>query len=378
MSSPSNLSSPSTPAGSPAYRPLEEGAPSCDYHSLFCDTVPSTSSGVAPAASTPPAPLSPPQVEAAVSSVKSTTKRKHSTPDDEQEVQPRKRTRKTRHCEETSRSRKRTRTPSSSSDDEGLPSKKFPVQCPKGMPSWEWAYKYNTGEYIDLKKRFNKTFLKKLQQDLIQAQAALSPEDYTAGKLWEEVAPKQGAKQDPIVLFERLQGSRSRLDWNKLAKALSYLSQKNPASASSLIEQTRISKAINWLKVFIKNLDPLFHSPRTLVRGEVLTYLCGQALAVQDIHVSEAEPKKLTDRENRFCFISGEDFPRVLENPQALHEESAVCFCRHHDGPRLRGKGVSEPRRYPIQDFEKCLNDPVRLNPDSGSPSSDQPSTSGT
>lgn len=357
MSSPS--SSNSSPSHSPLYCSLAEQyrRQEGDPHSVFyASPTTSTASNVTPSTSTG---VSSPRAEETAAKVASSAKRKL----EEQETteQPRKKRCKEHHIENPCTSptkRKRSSSESSESAGEGSSTAPSPKHKKgKNVPLWQWASRYNAVSHRPDKMRLNKLFLKQLHKELLLAQSALQEHDLEVAQLWKEIVPQVPSSREPIVLFKRTvnpatSNPATRLNWKKLAYALSFLGRVEHGSFIP-IEKERIQATYIWMHSFLKQLYPNLKTPRILMKPQTFTFLCGQALTAQNVWISPLDPEDPSWRQSHLCFLSNEDVARALEDEQIIEQQSAVCFCQHHDSPRPgRSKGLRLCAQFPIVDFD--------------------------
>ncbi len=344
--SPSNSSNPSpvSSPSSPPYNPLSTPQPSgIDTHSIFYSG-PSTSSGIEandgeqPCCSHTITPSTSSSTAASTSAaVKKAVKRKRddsssSEGTSEATEHPHKKCkRKTRHLER----------PKSTSSQH--PAKRRP-RIPRPESS-----------LIDLfsfKEKLNNRFLCKLQKELTAAMQTLSPEEVTAAKVWDIISQSASSSgRLPIILFKRNQGFISRLDWNKLKRALSLLNIHTPQGPDCLGIQAA-KQATKWLTHFFRSLHTEAR-PRHRMFGTTFTHLCGQALIAQNAHIDASAITPLTQQEHRTNFLSTDDLNEAIAHPDAdtMAAESAVVFLRHYDDP-TNLEDPSPMCQYPIKDFE--------------------------
>lgn len=365
MSTPSSPASPAR-SGSPYY-PLQEPQPGCDLHSVFCPhtgvsssaypVTPSTSDALPSCSHTVTASTSNPstsETSARVSSLK------RSRENSDTEEPGRKKLCKQKHIDSSSPSsspsRKRSRS-SSSSDEENGPNPSNPhiTKRPKCIPTWEWAARFLYSPHRPVKNKINQKVLEKIQRELLAAYESISEEEKTAAGLLNNIYiqhPPLTPNESPIVVFKRTTQAPTRLCWKKLQLALAHLNCSPGIGPHSRMGNEASAKTIHWLMLFMKRLHPE-QRPRTLISGQAFTYLCGTALAAQNITPGQGEPTPLTSKDALVNLASSEDLAHGMVNIDHINCEPGVVFLRHAakvtNLPKSRRKQRSA---YPIYNFD--------------------------
>ncbi len=217
----------------------------------------------------------------------------------------------------------------------------------------EWAATGNTSPYRKQRARLNALFVQRLQKEIQQALSSLDGDDRLIAKAFHHATittPLSAAT--PLIFIKKQDGYKNRLDWHRLKLALARLETRS----HSPLGEGAACQVLRWLKHFFRHVNS---SPRlhTNILGKSLTHLCAQAIAGQDIELSENNSGYISKKlREETCLLSGEDLAVAQQNPECLYKESTVALLRHVGTPSYYKQDLQKQQPtspYTCVDFEQ-------------------------